>query len=401
MDSKQRILAALRRAELDRLPVVPHGYAEPFLRRYFDPSFGGDDPGQAPAYNPNLNLVEAQLAAHGRFGFDPIIWMTFREPPCEWASWADDWVIHKWENVPCDSWVIHEQLLAESGGNRKFEYLVETPEGELKCVIEHEPGHTRWILANPIKEENDINLLRFRPEPGRLDFVRAVNAQLQTIGKQGVGIVHVPGVWHQACDLRGIHQLSYDLYDRTEWVERFFGLLRDYLLEFIKVLSTSNLEVLILNESHLGLGVSPRMFHRFIYQHDKMLIEAAKENGLITIYHNCGRSDALLEGMADTGAHAVETLAPRVVGGDVDLADAKRRIGSLVCLRGGMDTTVIEKGDRGAITAEVKRCLQAAARGGGYILGPVSPIYEAPFENLEHFADVAIKMSSEIALRLP
>jgi uroporphyrinogen decarboxylase len=395
MNSKQRVLAALRRAELDRLPVVPHGYSEPFLRRYFDPTSGEDGPSQIPVYNPNLNLVEAQLAAHKRFGFDPIVWMTFKPTPCEWATWADDWVIHKWVNSPSEDWLIHETLLKVSGINSKAEIVIETPKGELKCVLEREPGHTCWILENPIKEENDINLLLYRPEPKKLDFLNAVNAQLHTIGNLGVGVIHVPGVWHQACDLRGIHQLSYDIYDRPEWVERFFGLLRDYLVEFIKVLSGTDLEVLILNESHLGLGVSPGLFQKYIFQHDKNLIETAKERGLITIYHNCGRSNALLEGMVCTGAHAIETLAPRSVGGDVNLTEAKRRIGSLACLRGGMDTTVIEEGDRRAISEEVKRCLQSAATGGGYILGPVGPIYAAPFENLEHFAQEAIKMSPD------
>jgi hypothetical protein len=395
MNSKQRILAALTRAELDRLPIVPHGYGEPFLRRHFDTSLGGRDLGRTPAFNPNLDLVEAQLAAHHRFGFDPIVWMTFRGASCEWGTWADDWVIHKWDNALGGTWAIRSKLLGTNGKNSRYEYVIESPKGALKTTIAHEPGHTRWILENLIKEESDIELLQFRPEPGQLGFVRAVDAQLQTIGERGVGIVHVPGVWHQACDLRGVNQLSFDLYDRPEWVERFFGILRDYLVEFIRVLSGSNLEVLILNESSLGLGVSPRTFRSFILQHDKILVETAKESGLLTIYHNCGRSGALLEGMADTGAHAVETLAPQQAGGDVDLADAKRRIGSLTCLRGGMATTVLEKGDREAITVEVRRCLRAAAGGGGYILGPVNPIYEASFENLEYFAHEGTRLSHD------
>ena len=249
-------------------------------------------------------------------------------------------------------------------------------------------------LDNPLKNENDIDLLPFRPDPSQLPIVESVNSQLDMISDDGIGIVHVPGVWHQACDLRGINQLIFDIYDRPEWVDKLFGILRDYLAEFIRVLSTSKLEVLILNKSNLGVGVSPSIFNKHIFPADQVLIDTAKRNGLTTIFHNCGKSHSLLEGMSDTGTDAVETLAPRTVGGDVELSDAKHKIGHKVCLHGGMDTGVIEKGTPEQIYKEVKRCLEAAAKGGGYILGPVNPIYEAPFENLEYFAGVAKQISS-------
>ena len=45
----------------------------------------------------------------------------------------------------------------------------------------------------------------------------------------------------------------------------------------------------------------------------------------------------LLERIADMGPDAMETLTPPGMGGDVDLAEAKRRVGERVCLVGGWD----------------------------------------------------------------
>ena len=143
------------------------------------------------------------------------------------------------------------------------------------------------------------------------------------------------------------------------------------------------------------MGISPTIFMKHIFSVDQALIQTAKDYGLTTIFHNCGKSHSLLESMSDTGTDAIETLAPRIVGGDVELPDAKHKIGHKVCLRGGMDTTVLEKGTYDQILMEVKRCLEGAAKGGGYILGPVNPIYEAPFENLEHFTRITKEISTD------
>ena len=112
-----------------------------------------------------------QLTAHKRFGFDPLIWMTLKPAPTEWGTWADDWVIHKWDGITCNSWCIRENLLGNNGNNKRYQYIIETPKGELTCQIENEPGHTRWIFDNLIKNEKDIDLLLFRPEPSQLSFV--------------------------------------------------------------------------------------------------------------------------------------------------------------------------------------------------------------------------------------
>jgi uroporphyrinogen-III decarboxylase len=393
MRSKQRILAALLHENLDCIPVVPHGYSELFLRRYFDPEYDQASQNRTPIYNPNLNLVTAQLDAHKRFGFDPIIWMTLRPPPCDWGTWADDWVLHDWQESASKTWIVSKQLIESDGENMTYRYIIETPQYPLHCAIRIEPGHTRWILENLIKNEEDINLLINRPNPSQLSIIQSVNQQLEFIREEGVGIIHIPGVWHQACDLRGIEKLLYDIYDRPKWVSKFFELLCDYLVEVVKVLSKSKLEVLILNESHLGLGISPSTFERFVFQNDRRIIDAASSKGLLTIFHNCGRSNALLEGMARTGASAIETLAPQIIGGDVELSNAKRRVGRTVCLRGGMDTNVLENGILNEIDEEIDRCLRAGANGGNYILGPASPIQDAPFENLEYFAAQVKKIS--------
>ena len=74
----------------------------------------------------------------------------------------------------------------------------------------------------------------------------------------------------------------------------------------------------------------------------------------------------LLERIAAMRPDAMETFTPKGMGGDADLAEAKRRIGDRVCLIGGFDQFHFFQGCRREQTrAEVGRCFEAAGTGGG------------------------------------
>jgi uroporphyrinogen decarboxylase len=98
----------------------------------------------------------------------------------------------------------------------------------------------------------------------------------------------------------------------------------------------------------------------------------------------------LLERIADMGPDAMETFTPPAMGGDVDLAAAKRRIGDRVCFIGGFDQFHFFTGVTPAETRrEVRRLFEAAGGGGGFILCPSDHFFEADLELIAAYADEA------------
>jgi uroporphyrinogen-III decarboxylase len=93
--------------------------------------------------------------------------------------------------------------------------------------------------------------------------------------------------------------------------------------------------------------------------------------------------------MVETGADALETLAPPTSSGDVDLAEAKRRVGNRLCLSGGFDERVLADGGVEQVRAEVRRCMNAAAEGGAFILRTVGQVLDARPENLDAMVQAA------------
>jgi uroporphyrinogen-III decarboxylase len=104
---------------------------------------------------------------------------------------------------------------------------------------------------------------------------------------------------------------------------------------------------------------------------------------------------AILDLIADSGAAAVETLAPQTMRGDVDLREAKRRVGDRICLIGGFDQfNVLARGTGRDIEAHVRDCIESAATGGGYILCASDHFFTCPPENLRAYVTLAHRYGS-------
>lgn len=80
------------------------------------------------------------------------------------------------------------------------------------------------------------------------------------------------------------------------------------------------------------------------------------------------------------------------MGGDVDLSEAKKRIGHRVCMIGGFDQFHYLKDCAPEETRRaVRRCFDEAGEGGGFILAPSDHFFDAEIELLEAYADEARK----------
>jgi uroporphyrinogen-III decarboxylase len=150
----------------------------------------------------------------------------------------------------------------------------------------------------------------------------------------------------------------------------------------------------MIDESFAGYGIPPSLFREFALPYDQEIAAACREAGILTSFHVCRRSSALLELMADVGADAIEPLVPVGRAGDVDLADARRRVGHRVALMGGFDEEVLASGGVDDVSAETQKCLQAAAGSDGYVLRAAWQLFEAKPENLRAFVETAREVGS-------
>jgi uroporphyrinogen decarboxylase len=209
----------------------------------------------------------------------------------------------------------------------------------------------------------------------------------------GFDIYGQPGCWQDAAVLFGIEELIMATYDDPHWVHEFLSILREKKILFIQSMQGAQFDLVELGGGDASSTViSPSIFEKFVAPYDAELIDAAHAAGQRIVYHTCGGMMPILETIADMKPDAMETFTPPSLGGDVDLAEAKQRIGDRVCMIGGFDQFHYFKGTTEKETrAAVRRCFEDAGERGGFILAPSDHFFEADIRLLKAYANEAKK----------
>jgi len=124
----------------------------------------------------------------------------------------------------------------------------------------------------------------------------------------------------------------------------------------------------------------------------KKQVDLTHEYGAIYNFYDDGKLMPVANILKDCGIDVLETLTPPPMG-DVDLTKLKKEIGDKVCLKGYIDLWyVIHEGTPKSIEEEVKKAIEIAAPGGGFILGTSDSIRPGtPIENIRAYFRAARK----------
>jgi len=146
-------------------------------------------------------------------------------------------------------------------------------------------------------------------------------------------------------------------------------------------------ELMVGNEySELPL-LSPRIWREWDYPVLERACDVARRYERPVHHHQHGACMPILPDIADSG---VTILCPleRPPGGDVDLAEVKRLYGKELCLKGNVETDLLLNGTPDQVRAQVAECIEAAAAGGGFILGTGDQVArDTPFEDIFAFVE--------------
>ena len=379
MTSKQRFLTALAGGKPDRLPVTTHWVPSYFLQNV-------------------VHLAEQDF--YDRFGLDPILYLAPHRPdPARGAYYdPDQGEIGFLESrrIASDQWrVRREDLPGREYPATRWSFV--TPKGTLSMVLESD-RYSAWVVEPLVKARRDIELIgEFCTAP--LCDVATVNQAAEAYGERGLVRSYVccfdvfgqPGTWQDATCLAGTEEMILATFDDPGWVHEFLALLQRRKQVHLDSMAGARFDLLELGGGSASSSViSPRIFDEFVAPYDAALIQRAHQRGQRIAYHTCGGMMPLLERIAAMRPDAMETFTPPAMGGDANLAEARRRIPRDICLIGGFDQYHHFVGGTPAQTrGEVRRCFEAAGREGGYILCPSDQFFEADEALLAAFADEA------------
>lgn len=150
-------------------------------------------------------------------------------------------------------------------------------------------------------------------------------------------------------------------------------------------------DVLMIGASGTLTLSTPDMVRQYTLPTIKKITRMAKEAGIPTMMHACGRSRALVQMLYDeTDLCCINPLEVAPMG-DISLKEAKVHFGDKLCLMGNLNTTsVMLMGTPADVAQAARQAIDDAGPGGGFILSTGDQCgRDTPDENILKLVEVA------------
>ena len=350
MNSKERILAAIRLEEPDRVPCSPH-FSAGIARRMPDEEW------QALQKWTDVTMTVKSLGDEQIFG-------------------GQYWLDHTSTSREGDT----------------VTTVTETPKGLLtsRNVLAEQ---TSWVVEYICKEPEDTDELFSVPYTIPEFKMDNYFEWEERLGDDGLVSLSIPSAFRLCLDIFGPENLYLTIADDPDLIEKLVATMNERLAYYVEACCKMGVRSFWMGGTeHCGPGVvNPKLFKRLVTPYDKRIVDIVHDYDGIVNLHTHGKLKDVLDDIAEIG---VDVMSPIETGlrGDVTLAEAKARIGDRVCLKGNLDDMAFLAL---APAEEVRRlaedAISQAAAGGGYILsGTDAGIYSSEWvQNFLVMAEVA------------
>jgi len=123
-----------------------------------------------------------------------------------------------------------------------------------------------------------------------------------------------------------------------------------------------------------GPFFNPQQMERFILPYLAKWAHGVREMGGYAILHTDGDLSPCLEGIAESGLHALQAIDP-IAG--MDIRRVKEEVGTRLCLCGNVDCGLLVKGTPEQVYHETRALLLDCKPGGGLVLGASNAVQRA------------------------
>jgi uroporphyrinogen decarboxylase len=166
--------------------------------------------------------------------------------------------------------------------------------------------------------------------------------------------------------LCGLDRLLLAYLEAPEFALRLADLVAGYYERFLGLAVAAGAEVIVLTDDYAqksGCLMSRDHFRRFIQPAFRRAVAAVKGAGAFCVKHSDGNISAVADLLVDAGIDALGPLEPAA---GMDLAEVKRRFG--IGVVGNVDVDLLARGSRLEVEEATSDLIRRVSPGGGHIL---------------------------------
>ncbi|MGB6680566.1 MAG: uroporphyrinogen decarboxylase family protein [Candidatus Bathyarchaeia archaeon] len=254
---------------------------------------------------------------------------------------------------------------------------------------------TYWVDGK-IKSPEDLDNFEF-PNPEEINF----DMVEETI-KQADNEYPVVAMCHSVVtgpfEMRGgIDKLVIDIYREPRFAKSLIEKVFNYQIKIVKRFIEAGVDIIVEGDDladSKGPIFSPKILKEFFFPYIEKFIQECDSHKIPVMKHSDGNLSPIMNDLIDLGIDGLHPIEPSVM----DLAQVKQQYDNKIFLRGNVDCVhVLPYGSESEVRQDVRRCISAAAEGGGFILSDSNSLHSnVKTENIQIMVDEARKYGKYI-----
>jgi uroporphyrinogen decarboxylase len=256
-----------------------------------------------------------------------------------------------------------------------------------------ERAKTTYFVDGIIKTPEDLERFEL-PDGFHPDIMEMMEEIIGPFKDKDIVVMgQVHSGWHMAFQARGgIDKISIDFYKNPEFAKKLLEKYARAFQRLTEAMIKAGVEVIWVTDDYAdnnGPLVNPKLLRQYEFQNLAKIVEIARKYNVPVMKHSDGNLYMIIEDLIGTGITGLHPIEP----GAMDLKDVKERYGRRICLAGSVDCRyILPFGSEEDVRREVRRCIDAAAKGGGYILTSSNSLHsDVKPENIFTMVDEARK----------
>lgn len=256
-----------------------------------------------------------------------------------------------------------------------------------------EKGKTTYFVGGVVNTPQELEHYE-PPDPFHPDIVEMMETILGSVkDKDIVTIGELHSGWHLAFQVRGgIDRMAIDSYRNPSFARALMDKIGTTCRSFAEAMIEAGVDVLFVTDDYAdnhGPFIDRKLLRECELPNLKKIVEIGHRHDVPVLKHSDGNLYPILDEICDTGIDGLHPIEP----GPMDLADVKARYGSKICLLGNVDCKyVLPYGSEEDVRRDVRRCVDAGAESGGFILASSNSIHSnVKVDNLYAMVDEARK----------
>lgn len=232
--------------------------------------------------------------------------------------------------------------------------------------IREDVNVTYWI-DGILKTQEDLDSFDF-PNPNEFDY-ESVELTVQEADEEYPVLAwcHLSEMFSYLA-MGGIDKLVYAIYRKPEFARNLIKKISETNIGIIEEIMKRGVDVIGVCDDIAdtkGPLLSPKILKEYFFPYLRKVVERAHQKGIYVMKHSDGNLYPVLDDLISLGIDGLHPIEP----GAMDIADVKNRYGDKIFLRGNVDNMyVLQNGSEEDVRKDVRRCIDAAARHGGFIL---------------------------------